>query len=82
MRTTLEIEDDVLLAAKELARRGKTTAGRVISELVRQALTQAPAAAARTAREAEAVYGFRPLPPRGAVVTNEQVDKLRDDEGV
>ena len=35
MRTTLEIEDDVLVAAKELARSGGTTAGRVISDLVR-----------------------------------------------
>jgi hypothetical protein len=42
MRTTLDIEDDVLLAAKELARRGGTTAGRVISHLLRQALTQSP----------------------------------------
>ncbi|OHC67121.1 MAG: hypothetical protein A2045_13905 [Rhodocyclales bacterium GWA2_65_20] len=81
MRTTLEIEDDVLLAAKELARRGGTTAGRVISDLVRQALTQ-PATAARGAREPAAVYGFRPFPSRGGVVTNEQVEKLRDEEGV
>jgi hypothetical protein len=81
MRTTLEIEDDVLLAAKELARRGGTTAGRVISNLVRQALTQPATATARSAREPSAVYGFRPFPSRGSVVTNEQVDKLRDDEG-
>ncbi len=33
MRTTLDTEDDVLLAANELARRGGTTAGRVISHL-------------------------------------------------
>ena len=81
MRTTLEIEDDVLLAAKELARRGGTTAGRVISNLVRQALTQPAAATTRSAREPAAVHGFRPFPSRGSVVTNEQVDKLRDDEG-
>ncbi len=82
MRTTLEIEDDVLLAAKELARRGKTTAGRVISDLLRQALTQPAASAVNTAREPAAIYGFRPFPARGGVVTNEQVDKLRDEEGV
>lgn len=82
MRTTLEIEDDVLLAAKELARRGGTTAGRVISDLVRQALTQPAAATARSPKEPAAVYGFRPFPSRGSVVTNEQVEKLRDEEGV
>jgi len=81
MRTTLEIEDDVLLAAKELARRGGTSAGRVISDLARQALTQPAAKTARGAGEPAAAYGFRPFPPRGSVVTNEHVDKLRDDEG-
>jgi hypothetical protein len=81
MRTTLEIEDDVLLAAKELARRGGTTAGRVISDLVRQALTQPAVTTTNSVKEPVAVYGFRPFPSRGAVVTNEQVDKLRDEEG-
>lgn len=81
MRTTLEIEDDVLVAAKELARRGGTTAGRVISDLVRQALTQSAGMTASSAREPAAVYGFRPFPSRGGVVSNEQVDKLRDEEG-
>ena len=81
MRTTLEIEDDVLVAAKELARRGGTTAGRGISDLVRQALTQSAGTAASGAREPAAVYGFRPFPSRGGVVSNEQVDRLRDEEG-
>jgi hypothetical protein len=35
MRTTLDIDDDVLLAAKELARAQGQTAGRVINELAR-----------------------------------------------
>ncbi len=82
MRTTLDIEDDVLLAAKELARRSGASAGQVISRLARQALTQAPASTAPGAREPEATYGFRPFPARGSVVTNEQVDTLRDDEGI
>ena len=33
MRTTLDIDDDLLAAAKELARRERTTAGEVISRL-------------------------------------------------
>ena len=81
MRTTLEIEDDVLIAAKELARRGGTTAGRVISDLVRQALTQSAGTPANSAREPATAYGFRPFPSRGGVVSNEQVDRLRDEEG-
>jgi hypothetical protein len=38
MRTTLDIDDDVLQAAKALAEARKKTAGQVISELARQAL--------------------------------------------
>ena len=38
MRTTLEIDDDVPMAAKELAAHRKVTAGKMLSELARQAL--------------------------------------------
>jgi hypothetical protein len=38
MRTTLEIDDYVLQAVKEIAARRKTTAGRVLSDLARQSL--------------------------------------------
>ena len=38
VRTTLDIDDDVLQAAKELADHRKTTAGKVLSDLARQAL--------------------------------------------
>ena len=82
MRTTLDIEDDLLVAAKELARREGTTAGQVISALVRQALTQTAKSGAHRASEPEAFYGFRPFASRGGVVSNELVDKLRDQEGV
>ena len=39
MRTTLDIEEDVLLAAKELAEREGSTAGRIISLLARRGLS-------------------------------------------
>ena len=41
VRTTIEIDDDVLTAVKELAANRKTMAGRVLSDLVRQELQQA-----------------------------------------
>ena len=41
MRTTLSLDDDVLAAAKVLARQRKQPIGRVISELARQGLAQA-----------------------------------------
>lgn len=40
MRTTLEIDEDLLVAAKELAAARGTTAGRVVSDLLRAALAQ------------------------------------------
>ena len=81
MRTTLDLDEDVLASAKEIAKREKKTAGQVLSELARRALTQgaAPAGMARSAPEPAATFGFRPFATRGAVVTNERVQLLRDE---
>lgn len=76
MRTTLDIADDVLQAAKERARREKKTAGEVISELARRALTAQEGPATQTSTT---VHGFRPFPKRGGIVTNDLIDELRDD---
>lgn len=81
MRTTLDIDDEVLRAAKAIARRRRTTAGAVISELARQALTGAPGQGQSVA-EPEAFYGFRPLPAGNRVVSDDTVEQLREDEGV
>ena len=78
MRTTLDIEQDVLLAVKDMARRQKRTAGQVISELTRRALTQVPGGPGT--HESKVFYGFRPLPKRGGVVSNELVNRLREDD--
>lgn len=78
MRTTLDIDDDVLAAARERAKREKKSIGEVISELARAALVAPPTALA--VREPKAVYGVRPFPKRGGIVTNELIDKLREDD--
>jgi len=46
-RTTLDIDPDVLQAAKELAEHRGTTAGKVLSELARKALAPKSRAAVR-----------------------------------
>lgn len=76
MRTTLTIDDDVLDVVKERARDEGRTAGQVLSELARQALTRSsrPAAGRRN--------GFPILPARGAPVSDALVDRIRDEEGV
>lgn len=78
MRTTLDIADDVLQAAKERARRERKSLGEMISELARRALT-APQDSS-SMKESKAVYGLRPFPARGGIVTNELIDKLREDD--
>lgn len=79
MRTTLDIEDDVLQAAKELAHREGRTAGRVISELARRGL----AAQGMRSKVARASRGGVPvLPSRGEVITLEKVRRLMDREGI
>jgi hypothetical protein len=79
MRTTLDIEDDVLQAAKELAAREGTTAGQVISHLARRGLTAPPA----SSKKSPATRGGVPLlPSRGEVVTLEHVQHLEDSEGI
>lgn len=80
MRTTLDIENDVLEAIKELAHRQHTSAGKVASRLLRQALAGADQASQEVGEKKLA--GFRPFPARSQVVTDEQVNRLRDEEGV
>lgn len=92
MRTTLDIDEDVLLAAKERARFERATLGQVISALARQTLMAPSPPAARRSRgavESQALarlqaLGFSPLPkrPGGKIVTNEMVNRIRDEEGI
>ena len=79
MRTTLDIDDDLLAAAREIARRERQSLGKVISRLAREALT-----GPRTggASGSTGTGGFRPFPSRGTPVTDEIIDRLRDHEGV
>jgi hypothetical protein len=73
MRTTLDLEEDVLLAAKELARQRGTTVGRVVSELARQALTRQITSTTRNG------LPLFPVQPGAGVATLELVNQLRDE---
>jgi hypothetical protein len=79
MRTTLDIEDDVLQAVKELARREGGTAGKVISALARRGLASAGIPGSRST---ETRGGVPLLPSRGELVTLEHVQNLMDKEGI
>lgn len=87
MRTTLNIEDSVLNAVKDLARRQGKTVGEVISILARQALLQGAGEPAGMksvpVSDTPGSYGFRPLPTdRAPLVSNAVIDKLRGELGV
>ena len=79
MRTTLDIAEDVLLAVKDRARRERRSAGELLSELAREALTHRYHGSSEV-REPASFYGFEPLPPRGGAVSNELIDKLREED--
>lgn len=79
MRTTLDIEDDVLHAARELARRERRTAGQVLSDLARKGLT---ATAQKPGRRSTVRGGVPVIASRGEIVTIDHIRSLRDQEGV
>ena len=85
MRTTLDIEDDVLAAAKALGRRAGKTAGAMLSELARAALGAGLLDRERNSpvrvAEPAGFYGFEPLPSDGRLVTDEVIDRLREEAG-
>jgi len=86
MRTTLNIDEDLLAAAREIARREGLPTGVVVSRLLRRSLTShatpASTGEGKTAAPAETVAGFRPFPAEGELATDELVNSLRDQEGV
>jgi hypothetical protein len=81
MRTTLDIDDDVLLAAREHAARDRKSLGAVISELARESLRR-PAAPAGRRSAARRGGRFAVLPQRDEVITVEHIRSLQDAEGV
>lgn len=78
MRTTLDIADDVLQAARERAKRERKTIGEMVSELARRALTTPTEPL--PVKEPQAIHGLKPFARRGGIVTNELIDKLRDED--
>ena len=77
MRTTLSLDDDVLFAVKERARREHRSADAVLSDLARHALTHEHQTGQSTDR------GIPRLPAPAApgdAVSNALIDRLREDD--
>jgi hypothetical protein len=82
VRTTLDIEDDVLAAVRDLALRQGLSVDQMMSRLLRAAL-RADAVSVPSSGPSATVAGFRAFAaPAGPVVSNEQIDQLRDAAGL
>lgn len=78
MRTTFQLDDDVLVAARVLARQRHLRVGAVISALARQAFRR-PAGKERPRSERSGLP-LLPINTSGCVVDLSLVNQLRDDE--
>jgi predicted ATPase len=76
VRTTLDIEDDVLQAAKELAAKEGSTAGAILSQLARRGLKPTVVDDHTDIRN-----GIQLLPRRDEIITLDHVQRLIDEEG-
>lgn len=74
MRTTLDIDEDVLAAARSLATQRRLSVGKVVSELARQTLMRRPEIITRSG------VPLLPVKQGAQPVTMEMVNRLRDDE--
>ena len=77
MRTTLDIDDDVLIVVKEHARKERKSTGHVVSSIVRSALN---GSRSNTSPDFIHKNGIQVLAPRGEVITLEHVNKLLAEE--
>jgi len=80
MRTTLQLDDDVLAAARVLARQRQSTIGDVISDLARQTLTRPPDKGFQKDGAQRSGLPQLPVKASGGVVDLERVNQLRDEE--
>lgn len=79
MRTTINLQEDALLVARQVAARERISLGEAISRLVRQGATaQQPAALQQQPLRGR----FALLPQRDEVITPEHIRDLMEREGL
>ena len=81
MRTTINLAEDAVIAARNVAQRERLSLGEAISELIRRGASAG--SPATHPRGAPALRGrFALLPQRGETVTPQRVRDLMDREGI
>ena len=85
MRTTLDIEDDIYVHARQVAAVEHVSVGKVVSRLMRQGLQNTMAHSASAAADSLGFvykHGIPVLPADGRVITQALIDRIRDEEGI
>ena len=86
MRTTIDIEDDIYLYARQIASAERVAIGKIVSRMMRDSLR--PAIALGVREQAQDQYGYvykngiPVIPADGRVITQELIDRIREDEGL
>ena len=81
MRTTLNLDEDALIAARNVAQRDRLSLGEAVSELIRRGATAGSGHLSRQRRVA--LRGrFALLPVREEVITPQHVRELMEREGI
>ncbi len=81
MRTTINLDEDALLAARHVARREKVSLGEAVSSLIRRAAMGTESSI--QAHSQMPLRGrFALLPQRDEIITTQQVRELMEREGI
>jgi len=83
MKTTLDLPEDLLIAAKQVAAQRRTTLKEMVTRSLRReiGLDAAPTLAPDSPFELSE-YGLPRLKKRGAVITSDMIYKMLEDEEV
>ena len=82
MRTTLDIDDDVLALVKEMAAKDRRSAGAGLSSLARKGFHAKTDARQKPSPRPRKRNGVRMLPRREEPVSLAHVRRLMDEEGI
>lgn len=77
MRTTLALDDDVFIFAKETAQKERISMGKAVSKLVRQSLQNTSQPPTPRLKSKYSVF-----PMRDEIITSEHIYRLMEQEGI
>ena len=86
MRTTIDIEDDIYVYARQIAAAERVAIRKIVSRMMRESLR--PAIQMGVHEQAPDQYGYvyknriPVIPADARVITQELIDHIRDDEGI